>query len=90
MKCLRCKWKQNIPGNTHIRCIHPLIHLDDPLADLLSITGHGPPDRFLMSLLDVSAEQHGIENGYFCFPYNFDPTWLINCGGFENEIQSKN
>jgi len=31
----------------------------------------------------VAAEQHGIDNGWFNWPYNFDPIWLGYCDGFE-------
>lgn len=29
-----------------------------------------------------SAEQHGIDNGWFNFPYDFDPAWLKICTGY--------
>ena len=32
---------------------------------------------------NVSAHQHGVNNGWFMWPFNFDPAWLINCDGFK-------
>lgn len=32
---------------------------------------------------NVGAESHGIKNGWFMFPVDFDPTWLTSCNGFE-------
>jgi len=33
--------------------------------------------------IKVKGHEHGIKNGWFMFPYNFDPTWLLECDGFE-------
>lgn len=30
----------------------------------------------------VTADQHGIRNGWFFWPFNFDPVWLTGCSGF--------
>lgn len=30
----------------------------------------------------VTGHAHGIRMGWFFWPYNFDPTWLVNCDGF--------
>ena len=39
--------------------------------------------------LDIQATYHGIKNGWFVWPYNFDPVWLNKCLGFvEKEIKS--
>lgn len=32
--------------------------------------------------LNIKAELHGIKNGWFFWPVNFDPVWLISCNGF--------
>lgn len=31
----------------------------------------------------VDAARQGVTNGWFNWPWNFDPTWLIGCTGFE-------
>jgi len=28
---------------------------------------------------------HGVKNGWFMWPLNFDPTWLISCDGFSDK-----
>ena len=33
--------------------------------------------------LKIKANAHGVEKGWFHFPFNFDPIWLDNCEGFE-------
>ena len=30
----------------------------------------------------VQGSQHGIKNGWFGWPFNFDPIWLVSCDGF--------
>lgn len=30
----------------------------------------------------VTGHAHGIKKGWFQWPYNFDPTWLLTCDGF--------
>jgi len=32
--------------------------------------------------LNVKGHPHGIKNGWFIWPFNFDPVWLENCDGF--------
>lgn len=31
----------------------------------------------------VKGDPHGIRSGWFMWPFNFDPTWLEACDGFE-------
>lgn len=35
----------------------------------------------------VKGNLHGIKNGWFFHPINFDPIWLVSCDGF---CESKN
>lgn len=37
--------------------------------------------------LNVRGNAHGILRGWFNWPYNFDPTWLQSCDGFEPKSQ---
>lgn len=30
----------------------------------------------------VSAVAHGVRNGWFMWPFNFDPRWLVSCDSF--------
>ena len=30
----------------------------------------------------VKGNLHGIMSGWFNWPWNFDPTWLMSCNGF--------
>lgn len=31
----------------------------------------------------VTADRYGVEQGWFFWPLNFDPSWLKTCTGFE-------
>lgn len=65
--CYKCRYRGTIPGDCHTRCRHPLAESDPGKARTdLGIRGH-----------DV-----GIRGGWFVWPYNFDPTWLLSCSGF--------
>lgn len=33
----------------------------------------------------VIGNNHGIANGWFIWPFNFDPTWLVSCTGYETK-----
>ena len=35
--------------------------------------------------LGISGNPHGIKHGFFCWPHNFDPVWLVSCNGFEEK-----
>jgi hypothetical protein len=40
--------------------------------------------------LGIQADRHGVRMGWFCWPDNFDPVWLLNCEGFTPNETSKN
>lgn len=33
----------------------------------------------------VTANEHGVRMGWFLWPFNFDPTWLVSCDSFDPE-----
>lgn len=34
----------------------------------------------------VKGNPHGIANGWFMFPINFDPVWLEKCDGYTEKV----
>ncbi len=66
--CYKCSYRHNLPGDANSCCQHPL------LGD---ITIQEAIDK-----LGIKANYHGIKNGWFNFPSNFDPVWLEECNGF--------
>ena len=79
--CYECLYRGTIPGDAHSRCDHPSVNqsgnMFEALADLIS----GKNDHCATDL-NIHANQHGVQNGWFFWPVNFDPVWLENCDGF--------
>ncbi len=34
---------------------------------------------------NVTGNPHGIQSGWFMWPVNYDPTWLVSCDGFSRD-----
>jgi len=51
---------------------------DEVVGSCHSSCKHPQPKR-----INIQCFKRGIEGGWFAFPCNFDPTWLITCDGFE-------
>jgi hypothetical protein len=49
------------------------------MSEMLSLMGGGT--RLVVPFIE--GDEHGIRNGWFNHPFNFDPTWLRRCDGFE-------
>lgn len=87
--CYKCKWRGTVPGDAHSCCKHPSLkeitdNSDFKLLSILSsvkrIPSIGPVSN---SKLNIKGDPYGISQGWFNFPFNFDPRWLENCDGFE-------
>lgn len=92
--CYECKHRGTVPGSCHSSCNHPNYTnvKSDPLGEMLSIfasVGRVPPIQAHTEGIEVTGNAHGIKNGWFNHPYNFDPTWLISCTGFEIKVKKE-
>lgn len=74
-KCYECKYRGNVPGDTHSCCRYP--GNDTNLFAMFEQT-----NLVQMIKLGIKADRYGFENGWFMRPVNFDPIWLLNCNGF--------
>ena len=84
--CYECKYRGRIPGSAHSMCNHPANEevLNDPFLAMTSIfasVGRAVPLR-IDTGLNVKGAPHGVRNGWFNFPFSYDPTWLERCDGF--------
>ena len=91
-KTKKCKHVRSIVGEAHIKCDHPslLKHRARLLTEMLTMFRANKRSTFLdilMEELGVEAVQTGIENGWFNWPLNFAPVWLVNCDSFEENEQ---
>ena len=85
--CRKCKHRGTVPGSAHSSCQHPSNEdeLENPMYALLAIfgsVGRAPP-VLADTGLNVKGDPHGIRAGWFNWPWNFDPVWLLSCDGFE-------
>lgn len=78
--CYECIYRGNVPGSAHSSCNHPATKevRSNPLAALLA--GFG--GACIPTELNVIGNEHGIRNGWFGHPLNFDPVWLERCDGY--------
>ena len=85
--CYECKYRGDVPGDAHSSCKHPSIGAHDPLdqvmAILASVGRTEPPTNAAAMTLNIKADPHGVRSGWFNWPFNFDPVWLLSCDGFE-------
>ena len=87
--CYECKYRTDIPGNAHSLCVHPKIEIltGNPLNVLLTLMAQaerGLPQEGAFQILNIKGNKHGIKNGWFSWPFDFDPIWLERCDGFES------
>ena len=85
--CYECKHRGEVAGSAHSKCAHPAFRaaLDDPMAQLFGIlasVGRVPPMQAKSTAVKVVGKPHGIKNGWFNHPFDFDPIWLESCDGF--------
>ena len=90
--CFTCKWRGEVPGSAHSSCHHPTVAslTDDtnPFSALMMLLA-GPRQITTMEKnapavqLGIVGDPHGISHGWFAWPWNFDPVWLVECQGYE-------
>lgn len=81
-ECYTCIHRRNVPGDAHSCCKYPGTN-----TDLLSL--FSDENLKIMKRLNLRANLHGIEKGWFLWPINFDPVWLENCDGYQKKEESK-
>lgn len=87
--CYECIHRGTIPGDAHSCCNHPQSGINtDSIAKLMAIFSSVRRVSPCLcaegiAALGIDANMHGVENGWFNWPYNFDPVWLNTCTGFE-------
>ena len=76
--CYECKHRRTLTYSAHSECKHPAL---DGKGAILAIAAIMAGGRFRPFNLTGSA--HGMRNGWFSWPLDFDPIWLKTCDAFE-------
>lgn len=37
----------------------------------------------------AQGDPYGIRRGWCCWPFNFDPIWMVSCTGFKNKEEDR-
>ena len=90
--CYACRFRGDIPGDCHSTCRHPATNnqTDEPFVGLVMMLTNfsaGKPPAGSREL-GITANPHGIRMGWFLWPYNYDPAWLLSCKGFESKAEA--
>lgn len=81
--CYKCKYRGNVPGDAHSCCRYP--------GNNTNLFAMFEPSNLLQAIkLDIKAIRHGFECGWFMWPVNYDPVWLLNCTGFSPKDKQQN
>lgn len=91
--CYECVYRSNLAGSTHSKCMHPNNEpvLGNPVLSVVATfasVGRTLPVSFDTGL-NIKAKKHGVDKGWFNWPFNFDPVWLESCDGFEQKQEVK-
>ena len=79
--CRNCKYHRQLSGNAHLACLHPFVE-NFGMAQIFLFLTIGSQDKTI-NPLEIRANEKGLMNGWFNWPFDFDPVWLENCNGFE-------
>ena len=79
--CYKCEYRKSVPGDAHSSCHHPDFDHSNVTLQLACILGI--PIQTSPTKIKVIGNKHGIRNGWFQHPFNFDPIWLEECNGFK-------
>ncbi len=82
--CYECKHRGQLPFDAHSECRHPAITPSDKILAPFMLMA-GKQDLGVMKRMNVLGDESGIKHGWFMWPLNFDPTWLLTCDGFEKK-----
>lgn len=78
--CYECKHRRALAYSSHSQCAHPEL---DGKGHVLAIACIMTEGQFLP--FNLRGNTHGIRNGWFSWPIDFDPVWLESCTAFEKK-----
>jgi len=73
--CMKCRFREQLQHTHHSACSFPgSLKLEAAILFMSGNIGGA-----------VVANQHGVDNGWFNWPMNFDPVWLEKCSFYEEK-----
>ena len=78
--CYTCEHRGMVAGDRHSCCEYP--GNDTGILSFFS-----PANKKNAIKLGIKGHPQGIRRGWFMWPVNFDPTWLIECNGYLEKIK---
>lgn len=84
--CYKCVYRGTISGDAHSRCNHPEVKQSGDSFDAIIAMMSGKNIKVIRKL-NIKADPVGVRSGWFMWPVNFDPVWLINCDGFKAKVE---
>lgn len=89
--CHQCEHGGTVSGSASLRCLHPVTGLhandrtDDYKAVLATAAQTGPVCHLeAAAALGIKPNYIGVKRGWFNWPWDFDPVWLLECNGFSS------
>ncbi len=76
--CYKCKYRGMVAGSAHSCCEYPG-------NDTGILSFFEPKNKENVVKLGIKGHPQGIRSGWFMWPVNFDPTWLMECNGFKEK-----
>lgn len=88
--CSECRYQGTVPGSCHSSCRHPgtkkvMENLELQVQAQSKAAGKYRPMIAKGLSIRVKGDPNGIEQGWFNWPWNFDPIWLVECDGFKEK-----
>ena len=84
--CYECQYRGTVVGDAHSCCRHPdALGNEDAFDAFMSTAGGLMGKTGDAEKLGIKGHPQGIRSGWFLWPTNFDPTWLMSCNGFESK-----
>lgn len=80
VNCYKCEYRGSVPGDAHSCCRYPGNSTD--MFDFFNTKNINNIKK-----LNIKANKHGVNKGWFMWPVNFDPVWLENCDGFKEKVE---
>lgn len=83
--CHHCRFKRRLLGNVHIACKHPSVthRYEKDLYGML--TPNAGKGGIYPNELDVWGRHTAMAKGWFAWPFNYGPVWLLRCIGYESK-----